>query len=139
MDWLFRDFPCMKFATRFWWKIAQFCTICTWNFWEFLRNVIVYIYHNHLLDIFWESELWILRTALITAGGSLFLFLITTQHSNIIYILNLLKNLLFLVSNRLHFLQDLCLSFKCMLHNSKNLFIFLSGVSILVQICSLED
>ncbi len=43
MDWLFRDFPCMKFATRFWWKIAQFCTICTWNFWEILRTVIIYI------------------------------------------------------------------------------------------------
>ncbi len=109
------------------------CTILHNLHLKFVRNFekCDYVYITTIYWIFLRIRIMNPKiTALITAGGSLFLFLITTQHSNIKYILDLLKNLLFLVSNRLHFLRDLFLSFKCMLHNSKNLFIFLLGVSI---------
>jgi len=61
-------------------KFARFALEMFSKFWEmWLCITTIYL-------IFWESQLWILRTALITTAGSLFLFLITTQHSNIIYI-----------------------------------------------------
>jgi hypothetical protein len=109
MDWLFRHFPCMKFATCFFFSslgenLHKFAQFSLQIFEKFLE---MWLYITTIYLIFWESQLWILRTTLITAGGPLFLFLITIQHSNIIYIIDLLKNLFFLVSYILHFLQDL--------------------------------
>ncbi len=116
----------LLFFLIFRWKFAQICTIFTSNFWEIFRNVT--IYHNHLFNF--------LRITIMNPknhpdnrwGSSV---PVSNNYSTLKYHIynRFVEESFFLSFIYTPFFAGSFLSFKCMLQNSKNLFIF-SGVSI---------